>query len=77
MTEGWAHSKAAPLQRHAAISRQQQSLEKLIEWELQPDKKLTELSKTGAHIVKTHLVHNRLHFEDIMSKQCDALFPVV
>src|SRR5258708_17793160 len=56
---------------------EQQSLKQLIEWQLQTDKKLAEFGEPSAHVVETHLINNRLHFEDILSKQRDAPFPII
>jgi hypothetical protein len=59
------------------VSLQQQPLKQLVERELQPDEEIAEFGKTSAHVVKTHLVDDRLHVEDIMGKQGDAPFPVI
>src|SRR5258708_16718337 len=56
---------------------EQQSLKQLIEWQLQTHKKLAEFGEPNAHVVETHLINNRLHFEDILSKQRDAPFPII
>src|SRR5260370_3950372 len=60
-----------------AFVLEQQSLKQLIEWQLQTDKKLAEFGEPSAHAVETHLINNRLHFEDILSKQRDAPFPII
>src|SRR5260370_41061303 len=56
---------------------EQQSLKQLIERQLQTDKKLAAFGEPSAHVVETHLINNRLPFEDMLSQQREPPFPII